>query len=553
MSAKEILFNPAQLKSVIMAPKHEFQVWGRGTGKSNIIGWKVQRNIKHMPRSSSVITGKTYAQLLQRTLPPTISFLERLGYIRGKSYFLGEKPPLSWKLPYEAPIKDFSRYLTFGTPRGAVGFHLASQDREGMSRGLNTDFEITDESLTIIKDRYDKEIHATNRGNLDKFGNISFHHGSHHSTSMPYTAEGKWILDAAKYYEEEAGIRLFDVWNRIVRMQIELLSIDKPNDFKAQWNEIARIRKQITPFISKDGVLFTLANAFDNINNVGLSYIKEQYRTLPPLTFMIEIMNMVIDKVEDAYYQFDTEKHFYYDSYDYSYLDSLNYNFSKLGSPSSKFDGDCDPFAPIYVVSDLGANISFLLSCQYNNRVEKDYETFNFLNEFYVKPETGKVMIDELVDNFCNYYREQYNKTVFFFKDKYGDEGRANSSKTYNSQMIDRFIKNDWNISIIDYPGKEPPHHEKYLLWSNILKENSKNLPKIRINGNNCKSFIIALSNTRVIEKDGKFSKDKSSEHKRSSVAPEEATHSTDAADKIVWIYINYFKKRSSNHIPARI
>lgn len=553
MGAKEILFNPAQLKSVIIAPKHEVQVWGRGTGKSNILAWKVQRNIKHMPRSSSVITGKTYTQLLQRTLPPTISFLERLGYVRGKSYFLGERPPSSWKLPYEAPVKDFSRYLTFGTPLGSVGFHLASQDREGMSRGLNTDFEITDESLTIIKDRYDKEIHATNRGSLDKFGHVSFHHGSHHCTSMPYTADGKWILDSAKYYEEEAGVRLFDVWNRVVKMQIELLDISNPTDFKSQWNEIIRVRKQISPFISKDGVLFTLANAFDNIDNVGLSYIKEQQRTLPPLTFMIEIMNMVMDKVEDAYYHFDNEKHYYYDSYNYSFIDSLDYNFAKLGSPSSKFDADCDPFAPIYVVSDLGANISFLLACQPNSLVNHDTETFNFINEFYVMPETGKVMIDELVDKFCHYYREHFDKTIYFFKDKYGDEGRANSSKTYNHQMIDKFIKNDWNVIVVDYPGKEPPHHEKYLLWSNVLKENNKNLPKIRINGNNCKSLIIASSNTRVIEKDGKFTKDKSSEHKRSSVAPHLATHSTDAADKIVWIYINYFKNRNGSFVDARI
>jgi len=105
----------------------------------------------------------------------------------------------------------------------------------------------------------------------------------------------------------------------------------------------------------------------------------------------------------------------------------------------------------------------------------------------------------------------------------------------------------------VDYPGKEPPHHEKYLLWANILKENSKGLPKVRINGNNCKSFIIALNNTRVIEKDNKFTKDKSSEHKNSRVPQEEATHSTDAADKIIWIYVNYYKNRNDSFIAARI
>lgn len=553
MAVKEIIFNPAQLRSVVLAPKHEIQLWGRGTGKSNITAWKVQRIVKQMPRSSSVITGKTYTQILQRTLPPMISFMERLGYVRNKSYFIGDRPPASWELPAEAPIKDLSRYLIFGTPKGAVGFHLASQDREGLSRGLNTDFEITDESLTINIDQYNKEVHATNRGSLDKFGHIPFHHGSHHCSSMPYTAEGKWLIDAGNYYMEERNIRLFEVWNRIVRMQIELLEITDPAEFKSHWNEINRVKQTISPFISKDGVLFSLANAFDNIQNVGLSYIKEQYRSLPRLTFLIEIMNMFMDKVDDAYYQFESSKHFYYDSYNYSHIDSLDYNFAKLGSPSSQFDADCDAYSPILVVTDLGANISVLLSCQVNSLVDEGIETFNFLKEFYVKPETGKVMIDELVDSFCQYYKYHHNRTVILFKDKYGDEGRANSSDTYNDQIIKRFIVNGWNVSIVDYPGKEPPHHEKYLLWANILKENSKGLPKVRINGNNCKSFIIALNNTRVVEKDNKFTKDKSSEHKNSRVPQEEATHSTDAADKIMWIYVNYYKNRNESFIPARI
>jgi hypothetical protein len=42
------------------------------------------------------------------------------------------------------------------------------------------------------------------------------------------------------------------------------------------------------------------------------------------------------------------------------------------------------------------------------------------------------------------------------------------------------------------------------------------------------------MNNTRVIDKDGKFAKDKSSE-RSNSILPEEATHFGDAVDKRIW------------------
>jgi len=554
MANKSLRFNKAQLASVLLNPKHEVQVWGRGTGKSNEHAWKVDRIIKSMPRSNSVITGKTYTQLLTRTLPPMISFLERMGYVRNKDFFIGKKPPKSWawREPYEAPL-SYEHYMIFGNPNGSVGFHLTSQDRTGSGRGYNTDFELTDEALTLDIDRYNKEIHATNRGNLDRFGKLSWHHGTHHSTSMPYSNDGKWLLDAGNYYEQESGIRYKELWNRVVKMQLDLLEIDKPSEFAAHWNEIQRIRRRMTPFVSKDGMLFTLANAFDNIENVGFSYIKEQYRTTPRLTFLIEIMNMIIDKVEDCYYAIDTEKHVYYDSYNYNFIDKLDYDFKKLGSPHSQFDKDVDPNQPLKMVQDWGAAISWLIIGQDNHLVDPEKRlTKNYLKEFYARPQTGHVMIDDVVDEFCKYYRYHNDKTVIYYKDKYGDARQANSATTYNQQAIDRLRAKGWFVILKEEKSQEPPHHDKYLLWTNVFKENNDKFAKVRINGNNCKFLLIAMQNTKVVEKNGKFQKDKSSEHTKSKTPVEEATHSTDAADKLLWVD-NKATNNTGDFISTRI
>jgi hypothetical protein len=74
------------------------------------------------------------------------------------------------------------------------------------------------------------------------------------------------------------------------------------------------------------------------------------------------------------------------------------------------------------------------------------------------------------------------------------------------------------------------------------------------INGKNCKYTIISMNNTRVIEKNGKFEKDKSSERKK-SVLPEEATHFGDAVDKRFWTKYGeiLYRAGSSTFMSPRI
>lgn len=128
---------------------------------------------------------------------------------------------------------------------------------------------------------------------------------------MPYTPEQKWLLEPAKYYEEERDIRLFDVWNKIVRLQMQLIDARIAGDaglFKEIWNETVRLRQSITPFVSRDGTLFILGSIFDNIANVGMNYILNQYKVMDKLSFMIEILNYMVDKIDSCYYQLIRQK-----------------------------------------------------------------------------------------------------------------------------------------------------------------------------------------------------------------------------------------------------
>lgn len=559
MITELVNLNNPQLISVLNDAKSEVDIQGRGSGKSYIIGWEMNNIIRSMPRSITAITGRTYGQLYTRTLPSTLKFLERIGFVKDKDYVIGRRPDDTWYSPYEKVTK-YDNFISFSN---GTGFLLLSQERIGSARGPNIDREIVDEALTILKDRYDQEVSPTNRGNEDHFGKltnnpIKQHHGFRYVSSMPYSQDQRWLMDFGKYYEEEAGIRIFDIWNRIVKLQLQLLEANEDNDkklFKEIWNETVRLKRQITPFVSKDGVLFTLANAFDNIKNLGFSYIVREYKKQSLLTFLIEILNWIIDKVEDCYYHIDSQKHLYYDASNDSFLrdfaENNSWDMEKLSVPDSRFDLDCDPGKPIEIVPDWGAKISLFSIAQERN--------FNFatkiveptdctINEFFVKPESSGVMIDRIVDDVCTYYQHHIKKTIIYYRDRYGDsrQPNASSSKTYNQQAIERFEKNKWEVIQKVHRGQEPPQHDKYLLWVNILKGNDPRYPKVLFNAKKCKYTLISMNNTKLIETGNKFEKDKRSERNK-SILPEEATHFGDAVDKRMWAkYCNLLYRTSS-------
>ncbi|MDL2309440.1 hypothetical protein LJC53_07660, partial [Bacteroidales bacterium OttesenSCG-928-C03] len=104
------------------------------------------------------------------------------------------------------------------------------------------------------------------------------------------------------------------------------------------------------------------------------------------------------------------------------------------------------------------------------------------------------------------------------------------------------------------HKGMEPPQSDKYLLWGLVLREERDDLPLVRFNGDKCRYTLISMNNAMIKDVDGKLQKDKSSERKSSGILQEEATHFSDAADKILWCkFGNRIQKRRGGYIPVRI
>ncbi len=562
--------NPAQATCVILPYRTGYFIHSRATGKSFIAGSVIDDNVRSMPRGITTLAQATIGQALTKTLPSAFKMLEMLGYKRWDpitktgDYVVCRQPPEGWYRPYEH-IMSFEHCITFSN-----GHCLYILTQEGNSRGPNADYNITDEALTIDKEQFDQEVAPTNRGNEHIFGKRSLnpvykHHGNTFLSSMPYTQEQRWLLEPAEYYEKERGIRLFDVWNRMVRLQMQLIDAKLANDvklFKDIWNETVRLRQTITPFVSRDGVLFSLGSIFDNVANIGMSYICDQYRLMEKLSFMVEILNYMIEKVDGCYYQLD-ERHVYYnainDSYIRDFAENTDYDWRKLGgNDDSRRDLDCNPNLPLEITCDWGSAASFMEVAQERNfdfvtKMLTEQPVDNNINEFFVKPDdSDDTMVNSLIDKFCDFYRYHINKTVHFYRDKYGDARRANSKKTYNEIAIQRLERHGWTVIQHTHHGIEPPQHDKYLLWAAILAETDPRFPKKRFNGNRCRYTLISMNNTRVIEdSSGKFTKDKRSERNK-SVLPEQATHLGDAVDKRIWTKYGELLKDTGLFVDVR-
>ena len=562
--------NPAQATCVILPYRTGYFIHSRATGKSFIAGSVIDDNVRSMPRGITALAQATIGQALTKTLPSAFKMLEMLGYKRWDpitktgDYVVCRQPPEGWYRPYEH-IMSFEHCITFSN-----GHCLYILTQEGNSRGPNADYNITDEALTIDKEQFDQEVAPTNRGNEHIFGKRSLnpvykHHGNTFLSSMPYTQEQRWLLEPAEYYEKERGIRLFDVWNRMVRLQMQLIDAKLAKDvklFKDIWNETVRLRQTITPFVSRDGVLFSLGSIFDNVANIGMSYICDQYRLMEKLSFMVEILNYMIEKVDGCYYQLD-ERHVYYnainDSYIRDFAENTDYDWRKLGgNDDSRRDLDCNPNLPLEITCDWGSAASFMEVAQERNfdfvtKMLTEQPVDNNINEFFVKPDdSDDTMVNSLIDKFCDFYRYHINKTVHFYRDKYGDARRANSKKTYNEIAIQRLERHGWTVIQHTHHGIEPPQHDKYLLWAAILAESDPRFPKKRFNGNRCRYTLISMNNTRVIEdSSGKFTKDKRSERNK-SVLPEQATHLGDAVDKRIWTKYGELLKDTGLFVDVR-
>lgn len=528
---KPLTFNRPQLRFMISRLASAVSLWSRATGKSTLIAWLMHLIVTKMPRSCWAIVGSTYAQILTRTLPSTIASLERLGYVKDVHYFIGRKPPQGWGWPepYQRPVK-YDHFIIFYT---GAGFHLISQDGNGSSsRGVNLDGYIGDEALLLDREKLGTDVIAANRGNKDYWPGCNLHHGKFLFSSMPWGDTGKWLLDEAAYYERD-GQNFGLVRERMIGLQLEFVDARSTKTRLELYQEILALSAQLTFYPNPQklkrqgkevakGLLYSEANIFDNLVNLGIPYLEEQRRELSDFMFLIEILNQRPKSVEAGFYP-KLAAHHAQECPDNAYVAGLEFNMRKLSVQDSRMDGDCRSHLPIRMSVDWGATISTMLLGQ----IHADVGEYRFLKGLYVKH--PKLIVD-LAKLFTSYYQNHLNKVVEFLQDnEYGNKRAPDSKLTYNEQLIEELRKAGWRVRVIEQ-GRAADHAVRYKLAMDILGEEDARQLRARFNKSNCKDVLTAMSLAPVRQGSrGQIEKDKTSEKRKGP--QQEATHFTDNVD----------------------
>lgn len=464
---RPLVFNLPQL-IIALAPQPEiFLEAGRGMGKSTIIGWQMKEVAHDMPRSLNVLVGETYMQILTRTLPSTIASLERLGYYKDVHYFIGRKPPKSWRWPepWQAP-GDYKHAIYWYT--GAV-WAMVSQDVSG--RGMNTDSVIGDEAALLDPDKLNTDVLATTRGSDPRFKECKKFMSKMFCSTIPLTPRGRWLYKM----EQEA--------------------IANPTE-----------------------ILYLRASAEENRENLPDKWFRDQKRKMPSFMYNAEILNIRPSQIEGGFYPQLSERHLY-NNFNYNYYDKFNYKVEDIAI-NSKGDGDCNSEKELIISVDWGASINCMVVCQQHG------DELWFIKNFFVK--SPKILDHLFTEEFIPYYSSHGRKKVQFWYDRNGNSKIANSELTFREQAQKLLEAAGWDVTPMSR-GQDPPHDEKYLLWNQLLSERNPRQPRIRFNRSNCKETIYSMQNAPVTDKKG-IHKDKSSEADK-TLPQEEATHFSDSAD----------------------
>lgn len=521
LQPKRVHYNKPQLMARLIDAQHEVDLWGRGTGKSQgRLSVRALDMAQQMPRCSFVNVANTYMQLLDRTLPPMIAHWQELGMQRDVDFWIRKFPDKKFglKMPYIMPETADHCVFIRANKNNVSLMRLVSQDRPASASGMSVDGIIGDEARYLNYQKIQDELIPTNRGNDRYFKGKHLHHSTCYMSDMPNTSESKWLIEEEKKMDNEAVRLIKAIQGYLFKMGSNAKARGKYT--KAEESQLAFYQKELYK-LRKGLTYYSEASTLENIAVLGVDFIKLMSRQLSPAEFNRAILNLRPDSVEEGFYPYLAEHHFYDDAIAYSFVDALKedkYGKGKLND--CRKDSDLNRSIPLCIAPDFGGSFNCLTVGQ------RKLRNFNIINNFYVK---NPKRVKDLGIDFDNYYKHFYKKELTFYFDH--THYQANPvDKNPKDVLIDVLEARGWTI----YPrfvGAAPSFFHRHHLWNAGLAGDDDKVLLPRFNKYNTEETRNSMQNT-AIKRGGKdpFAKDKTLE-KKVDADQLDAPHLSDSAD----------------------
>lgn len=522
VSSVKVHYNRPQLLARAIDAKDEVDLWGRGTGKSQgRLSVRALDMARQMPRCSFVNVANTYMQLLDRTLPPMLTHWQELGMKRDVDFWVRKFPDKKFglEMPYIMPeTAEHCVFIRANKTQVSV-MRLVSQDRPASSSGLSVDGIIGDEARYLNYQKLQDELIPTNRGNERYFKHSHLHHGTCYTSDMPNTPGSKWLIEQEKTMDKDAV-------HLILAIQIQIANIENAARTRGRYlhTETANLKYYRGELfqLRKDLLYFSEASTLENIQIVGEDYIRRMRRQLTPAEFNRAILNIRPNTVENAFYPYLDDHHFYDDVIEQSFIDSFSEKlFGKGKLNDCRKDSDINRSIPLCAAPDFGGSFNCLVVGQ------RHLVNFKFLKNFYVK---NPKRVKDLAVNFDNYYRHFHKKELTFYYDHTHYQKNPVSEKTPKDEIIDELKARGWNIRP-RFVGETPSFFTRHHLWNAGLIGDADRILKPIFNKYNTEELRNSMQGVSI--KAGArdpFAKDKWIEGKV-ELDQLDAPHLSDAAD----------------------
>lgn len=511
--------NRAQQEALAIAAHTEIDICGRRFGKSfGIVSLRIQRNVLFMPGSTGCFVASSYKQAHTRTLPAALSGLAEFGWKEGIHYVIGKRPPA--KLGYGKPIIPLNNYDDVVSFFNGSQMMIVSQDVRMSSNSATFDWVIGDEAKGLDFNKLKDETFPANGGTRRYFSDIPWHHGMLFVSDMPVLKSGRWLLN----YREKSNPEVIDAIKGLLYERWTVVSTWP--DGKDKQAKLSSLDGLING-LRRIAVLYREWSTFENVDVVGLQYIRQMKRDLPPLVFQTSILSRRIERLNNGFYPNFRESLHTYICNNNTPLQDTGFSLSGPGTDyGCLLDGDVDLKSPISVAFDFNANINWLVAGQ------RDGNKLKVIKSFYVKYERK---LRELVDDFCHYYKAHISKEVVFYYDSTAlGSNYAVSNDDFASIITEQFNRHGWTVES-KFIGKPMRHNEKYTLIDEGFKGTRHLIPMF--NKENNEALLIALSMAEVSISPLGFHKNKGGE-KLAETEDDPLEYRTDGTDAFDTLYI---------------
>lgn len=524
--------NRAQLRAQAVEAQHEVDIWGRGTGKS--VGRLAPRVLlsvfgdgqpgpyeQGMPRSMGACVGISYTQILTRTLPQMLRGFERYGMRKDVDFTIRARGPRAWPTPLFQP-QEWTNFIHF---RNGAAMMLVSQQNIGAANGPDIDWAVGDEAKFLKREQYEEGLLPAMRGNKDRFGNSSLHHGTCLTTDMPTTPQSRWLLDKESDMDAQRVQDILELQVEASQLRRAILSGKlAPPSARVYASRLKRLVMVMNEM--RRGLLyFSMASSVENIAVLGEEYLLRQKQLLPDYIFRTSVLNMRPNRVEGGFYpDLDEDRHTYIPpDAQYVYQADNDLITGDQDLDDCRKDGDLVPGIPLEIGPDFGSSFNCLV-------VGQLFDTdFNVLNQVFVK-HPHKIM--QLAALFHRYYQYHNSRRVRVYYDHtmIGEDAVRNYG--FILELRRELESHGWDVELV-YIGQAPGHHEKYVFMGRRFANADPLMPRVRWNRVNCQPTLQSMRLAGAKQTRKGFEKDKDPE-KNASVDQAEATHLSDACDLLL-------------------